>query len=321
MFEITRYTASERERWNDFVQRSKNSTFLLERDYMDYHAHRFADASLLVWRKGRLAALLPLSRGEGGVVVSHGGLTYGGLVLDQRATATDVCHIFRCVNDFLRAEGFSHVVYKPTPWIYHRLPAEEDLYALTAVCGAQLVRRELSATIAQRNRIRLAESRRSGLRKARAAGLRVEESTDYATFWHLLCRHLESRYGTQPVHSLEEISRLAAAFPTCIRLYIVYQGETALGGTVVYETPQTAHTQYISASAEGRQMGALDLLFHHLLDQVYTATPYFDFGTSTAETEYGFNASLLFQKEGFGGRGICYDTYEWRLSSPPPCCV
>ena len=38
---IVRYSAEEKEHWDRFVRHSKNGTFLLQRDYMDYHAERF----------------------------------------------------------------------------------------------------------------------------------------------------------------------------------------------------------------------------------------------------------------------------------------
>ena len=47
MFEIKRYTPTDKERWNSCVREAKNATFLLDRAYMDYHQDRFADASLL----------------------------------------------------------------------------------------------------------------------------------------------------------------------------------------------------------------------------------------------------------------------------------
>ena len=59
MFEIRKYTAELRDDWNLFVARSKNGTFLFDRNYMEYHRQRFADFSLLFYLKGRPYALLP----------------------------------------------------------------------------------------------------------------------------------------------------------------------------------------------------------------------------------------------------------------------
>ena len=41
---------------------------------------------------------------------------------------------------------------------------------------------------------------------------------------------------------------------------------------------------------------------------------YFDFGKSTEDGGTILNQQLIHQKEGFGGRGICYDTYKWNIS-------
>ena len=59
MFDIIRYTKDKADEWNEFVARSKNGTFLFNRNYMDYHSDRFADYSLMFYRKGRLYALMP----------------------------------------------------------------------------------------------------------------------------------------------------------------------------------------------------------------------------------------------------------------------
>ena len=47
MFEIRKYTADKKEAWNKFVNKAKNSTFLFDRNYMDYHSDRFNDNTLM----------------------------------------------------------------------------------------------------------------------------------------------------------------------------------------------------------------------------------------------------------------------------------
>ena len=74
MLEIVRYTPDQKQAWNDFVSRSKNGTFLLDRNYMDYHADRFTDHSLMVYRRDKLYALLP-GNIAGDTFYSHQGLT------------------------------------------------------------------------------------------------------------------------------------------------------------------------------------------------------------------------------------------------------
>lgn len=312
MMTICRYTPDKAEAWDDFVRQSRQGTFLFERAYMDYHHDRFADHSLMVYRKGRLFALLPANEADG-VLWSHQGLTYGGLLTGKEATVEEVCDAFRALNDSLRQAGFGSVVYKAMPWIYHRLPAEEDLYALTNVCGARLTVRHISSTLVAGERLRFTESRRSGLRKAQRQGIVARESEDMEAFWNILNNNLEHKYGAHPVHTLAELQLLKARFPQQIRLFMAYQDDEPLGGTLIFETPQVVHTQYISASPEGKACGALDALFDYLLNKVYLHAPYFDFGKSSNGDGHELNEPLIFQKEGFGGRGVCYDWYEYAL--------
>jgi hypothetical protein len=312
MFEVRRYTPDKADEWNRFVVASKNGTFLFDRRFMDYHADRFTDASLMIYREHLLYALLPASV-KCDVLTSHGGLTYGGLVMSDRCSARGVQESFAAINAFLRDEGIRRVVYKAVPWIYHRQPAEEDLYALTSVCHARLVIRDISSAIIGSRKMKFAESRKSGIRKAQRRGLTVRESTDFAAFWQILNDNLTAKYGVRPVHSVSELELLHGRFPEKIRLYMVFDGEVPLGGTLLFLTPQVLHTQYISATPEGKAAGAIDLLFDVLIHDAFADYPYIDFGKSTVSDSADLNEQLIFQKEGFGARAVCYDTYEYDL--------
>lgn len=300
------------EEWNEFVAKSKNGTFLFDRRFMDYHADRFHDYSMMFYEEDRLLAVMP-AHVDGDSFITHGGLTYGGLVMSPRIRAAQVCEIFRNLNDLLRWDGFRRVVYKAVPWIYHQQPAEEDLFALTSVCHAHLAIRDISSVIVGDRKMRFSDSRKDGIRKARRRGLEVRESTDFAAFWQILNDNLTSKYGVRPVHSAAELELLHGRFPEQIKLYMVFDGETPLGGTVLFLTPQVLHIQYISATQEGKASGAIDLLFDHLIHQVYSDYRYIDFGKSTSSDSADLNENLIFQKEGFGARAVCYDTYEWTL--------
>lgn len=312
MFEVRRYTADRADEWNQFVRASKNGTFLFDRRFMDYHSDRFRDHSLMVFRDHRLYALLPANEKDD-VLVSHGGLTYGGLVMSSQCSAKGVLDAFTAINAYLRQQAISRVVYKAIPWIYHQLPAEEDLYALTAVCNARLTIRDISSAIVSTCRLKFTESRRSGLRKARKAGLRLCESTDVDDFWNILNDNLTEKYAVSPVHTADELRLLCSRFPDNIKLWLVLDGDTPVGGTLLFLTPQVLHTQYISATPYGKQHGAIDLLFDHLINNVYADYRYIDFGKSTVSDSADLNEQLIFQKEGFGARAVCYDTYEYEL--------
>ena len=308
--EIRRYRREDKELWNSFVSKARNATFLFDRNYMDYHADRFDDNSFMFYHKGKLKAVLPANV-AGDTLYSHQGLTYGGLLLDKKATVEDVLECFDSLNSWLRENGISKVVYKALPWIYQQYPSEEDLYALTWKCKAQLISRNIASTIVIDNKLKFAESRKSGIRKALSLNIEVGESNDVDGFWHVLEDNLGNRYNAKPVHTANEMKLLMSRFPNNIRLYVAKMNGEIVGGTLIYDTPQVVHTQYISASVEGKKHGALDLLFDYIINKVYANCRYFDFGKSTEQGGAYLNEPLIFQKEGFGGRGVCYDWYQW----------
>jgi hypothetical protein len=152
------------------------------------------------------------------------------------------------------------------------------------------------------------------VKKARKAGVEIREVQDCGAFWPLLEANLKARYNARPVHSLEEITLLRSRFPQHIRLFVACKDGRVIGGTLLYICACTVKTQYISANEEGRRVGALDLLFTTLMDKYSEdGKQFFDFGTSNRPDNNDLNDSLIFQKEGFGGRAVCYDTYEYSL--------
>lgn len=310
--EIRRYRREDKELWNSFVSKARNATFLFDRNYMDYHADRFDDNSFMFYHKGKLKAVLPANV-AGDTLYSHQGLTYGGLLLDKKATVEDVMECFDSLNSWLRENGISKVVYKALPWIYQQYPSQEDLYALTWKCKAQLISRDISSSIVIDNKLKFAESRKSGIRKALSLNIEVGESNDVDGFWHVLEDNLGNRYNAKPVHTASEMKLLMSRFPNNIKLYVAKMNGEIVGGTLIYVTPQVVHTQYISASVEGKKHGVLDLLFDYIINKVYANCRYFDFGKSTEQGGAYLNEPLIFQKEGFGGRGVCYDWYQWEL--------
>lgn len=314
MITVRTYNHLRFDEWNQFVAEAKNATFLLDRRYMDYHQERFHDASMLFYDKKGLLAVLPAHK-EGDCLYSHRGLTYGGLILSRRVTAVQVCEIFQELNARLRdIYHFSRVEYKVVPTIYHQLPSDEALYALTKVCHAVIKSRDVASVVVLNQRLPLSTLRRRGVRKAQKVGAKVVEMGDFAPFWKVLETNLLTRYQASPVHSLQEIELLRSRFPEQIRLFVTCCGTEILGGTVLYIDRGVVKTQYISASEQGRKLGALDFLFDTLLDKfAQEGMRYFDFGTSNMKASDDLHESLIFQKEGFGGRAVCYDTYEWKL--------
>ena len=321
-WEIKLYEPSCKQVWDSFVTGSRNGTFLFYRGYMDYHADRFQDCSLMCYRKGKLHAIVPAHL-KGDVFCSHSGLTYGGIVYDGKMTVQGMLDLFTAISCFLRTHtGAAKWVYSPVPYIYACYPAEEDLYALFRF-GARLVERKVSTVVPLFNKRcgRYMVKRREG-RKARKEDMgrfTILQDADYAAFWKVLESNLEERHGARPVHSLDEIELLHSRFPSHIILYRVCTGSgETVAGCVLYVSRNVVHVQYIGSTAEGRAHKALDLLFAYLMDEVFADARYFDMGTSVEKGGRVLNEGLVFQKEGFGGRAVVYDTYEMDLPAAIP---
>jgi hypothetical protein len=310
MLTITPYN-QQSEQWNHLVNQSRNGTFMVNRAYMDYHADRFNDASIMIEKDQKIIALLPANRVHE-TIISHGGLTFGGLVLSPKVGASEVLEIFTQLNAYWHNQGIKKVIYKPVPHIYHRIPSEEDLFVLHRL-GAKPIRVDLSTTIQQSQRLPLSKGRKHALGKAKKAGIEIRKSDDYAAFWAMLSANLESRHEAKPTHSLQEISLLASRFSN-IQLTMAYIHNTPVAGVVMYDYGQVAHTQYIGLTDAARETGALDALLEHLISEVYVATPFFNFGISTCNNGQYFNEGLAAQKEMFGGRTTILQWLEWELA-------
>jgi hypothetical protein len=307
--EITRYDSGCKEEWDRFVRASKNGTFILLRDYMDYHRDRFMDHSLMIRdQSGRLLALFPANE-DGITLVSHGGLTYGGVVSDFSMTTPTMLELFAVLLEYFKRSGKARVLYKSIPHVYHVAPAEEDRYALFRY-GARLYRRDVLSVVSNSAKLPLRGMRERWAAKARKRGLCVVASEDFAAFWPLLEENLSRKYNVRPVHTREEICLLHTRFPESIRLHLCVENGEALAGAVIFDTPQVAHAQYISVGSRGRTVGALDLLFVELIQGTYSSRPYFDFGSSCTDDGRTLNIGLVEQKEGFGARASVQDFYE-----------
>lgn len=304
---IKRFEKEETKLWNSFVKEAKNATFLFDRGYMDYHADRFPDHSLLLYTDGRLRALF-VANEDRDAIVSHGGLSYGGLLLEKDARLEEVLALFFHILEYYHLQGINKIVYKCLPFYYATFPAQEDLYALFLL-KAVLLQRDTSSVCVKSMPLPYQQRRKKNT-KQNSATFRISESNDPTEFWNdVLIPNLKEKFGTEPVHSLEEIKKLMQLFPSQIQLFEV-RNKGLLGGTVIYTTPITAHAQYTSATRLGKEMGVLDVLFDNLLNDVFKEKAYFSFGTSNGEPHRSLNRGLVNWKEGFGARTFAVDTYQ-----------
>ncbi|MCC9136620.1 GNAT family N-acetyltransferase [Pontibacter silvestris] len=308
MVQVEKYIPAHKAAWDAFVHRSKNGTFLLQRDYMEYHADRFTDHSLLFYRKGKLIALLPANE-AGKEIQSHGGLTYGGIISDNRMKVSIMLEVFEVMLQYFKQCGFDKINYKTVPHIYHQAPAEEDLYVLFRNKG-RLYRRDVTSAIDMAQLFGYSRKRKWEVSKAKRNNIKVELSLDFAGFMRIEQELLKERYDIPPVHTVEEITCLANLFPNQVKLCAAFEESLMLGGIIIYETPAVAHCQYIAYTARGKELGVLNVIIDYLLTKVYQDKKYFDFGISTEQQGAYLNEGLISNKESYGARAVVHDFYE-----------
>lgn len=308
-YDVIKYSAAHQIAWDEFIEKSKNGTFLFHRDFMDYHADRFSDHSLMVYKNENLVAVLPANLKDN-VLYSHQGLTYGGIVLNSKVIFETVVEVFRHVLVYLNENRIETLNIKLLPKIYHQLPSDEMDYLLFLV-KANLTRRDIGSSVFYENPLKIESSiRLKGIKRGVKSELWVDEISNLKSFWEeVLEPNLRFKHNQNPVHSLEEITLLQTRFPENIRQFNVYKNDQIVAGTTIFETETVAHTQYISANEIGRKTGGLDFLLDYLLKH-FSHKKYFDFGTSNEAQGLKVNKGLLHWKESFGGRSIAHDFYE-----------
>lgn len=307
MLKIVNYDNKYFKKWNDFVKNSKNGTFLFDRNYMEYHSDRFKDFSLLVFEKDILVALLPANI-VNTEVISHGGLTYGGFIYDHTMRTEKMINIFGKTLEYLKSVGVSKFVYKAVPHIYHKIPAEEDLYALFRY-DFKLYRRDVSSTINMRTS-NIKGKKRNGWKRAMELGMYLESTDDSSYIIEIVNKNLTEKYHKKAVHSAYEMNLLKSRFKNnIIFLNLVFENNIE-GGAILYLCNNVVHAQYVTTTYKAKINRGLDFIVVSIFDMYKNKYEWFDFGISTENNGCYLNSSLIKSKEEFNMSAVCYDFYE-----------
>lgn len=314
MITIVPFENQHKKLWDEVILNAANGHFMFFRDYMDYHSDRFEDSSFMVFKDKTCIAVLPGCK-QDTVWSSHGGLTFGGLILlPKHNRITIICEIYDIFFQDLRNKGFTSAFIKPVPWIYHTSLCQGELYALSRYPqNKQYV--EVTTTVDLTEQQSVSVLRKIIPPKALKANLIVEKSGNYEAFWEVLSSRLDSKYECRPAHNVTEIKMLASRFPENIHLYtVIDSNNNCLGGSVIFSTPTLWNTKYIAANKNGLELGALELVLLELIKLAkQQGKHYFDFGVSTENNGKYLNKGLVFFKEGFGGRSIIHQKIEINL--------
>lgn len=311
---VSLYTEQDAVEWDEFLARAPMATFLHTRRYLSYHGERIKDASLLVRDEhDKLLGLFPaaIDHAGGEQVISHPGITFGGILHDGRLRGERMLEAVCLLKDYYAARGFETILYKAIPYIYHQVPSADDLYAIFR-CGGTRYRCDLASVVDLANRPGLNSRRKRGLKRAINRGVQITEGDEHIeSLWAILEDNLARKYGAKPVHSMDQINHLHALFPHHIKFVAALLDTQAVAGAVLFCSPQVVKAQYIASSPIGNEVCALDAIFEHCIEQAnFRGARYFDFGTSNQNEGQYLNDSLYQFKTEFGAGGVAHEFYR-----------
>jgi hypothetical protein len=312
------YREDEEAEWEELVSRSPMATLLHTRAFLGYHGARLVDASVVLRDEGgAICGLMPAAvvPEEPRKVASHPGATFGGVIHAGALSGGMMIESVRAIASHYLERGFERLRYAPVPFIYHRRPSADDLYALFRV-GARRVRCDLSCAVDLELGPHLSSRRRRGLSKARREAVEVEEGPELVgELWPVVEANLRDRHGAQPVHSEAELRELIGRLPDEIQVVMARHDGEPVAGVVLFDGPRVSHAQYIASIERGNRIGALDAVFDHCLRRAAAlGARFFDFGTSNREHGLVLNDGLYDFKAQFGGGGVAYEQYELELA-------
>jgi len=308
LIEVIQYQPSFKIAWNNFV-RSHNLPFFFQRVYMEYHADRFTDFSLMYFQEGELLAIFPANK-VGGTLFSHQGLTVGGIQFHPKNTDAINAQIVQYFTDYIKEAAFNKIYYKPTPTFITGINSHSTANPISLYTNSSLLTRELNLVIPINEKGKVQLRRKRGYKKALKASLIFTKSNDWGVYWELLEQNLQKRHKCQPVHNLKEILQLKENFPENIHLYVSKKDDQLLAGAVVFfYNTRVAHCQYLVNSEEGKKIGALDFVIFEL-QKMLGSNYQLSLGVSTLREKGLINEGLYDWKAGFGALPQHQESYE-----------
>jgi hypothetical protein len=318
------FKASDAERWDAFIPETAQGVFLHTRRFISYHRDRFCDMSLLFEDdNGRLRAVLPAARSleDPALVISHPGITFGGLLHDPRCTPGEIQDYFAATVDHFRAAGLKRLLCRMVPTHVQRAPVALDQHAIWLFSG-KLVRRDLWNVLdLTRERIISNGHKRHFTHAKKSGVICVRGKSDhYASFHSILSDNLKKKYGVAPVHSAAELLAIQELFPCDIDLWIASRqhGEILAGVWVFHHTASVWHTQYIASTDKGQHLSATHLLLETITSEALRCgIRCLSFGASTENSGLAVNAGLFEFKSRFGAGSTVHDFYNIDLEHDP----
>lgn len=287
------------------ITQSDADCLLFRRNYMDYHADRFTDFSLMAIADGGVVGCFPASI-EGKTVTSHGGLTFGGWQVADDCPEPMLETLSHLSAHYFKESGIDNIVVRQTPGIFSKshtyYPPLKAHSTATELDGAAIdLRAPHSLGVKRRPRVK------------RATDSHNFSEASLEQFWPILEACLEDRHQAKPTHTLAEIVSLKLKLPDRIACFKAEYAGEIVAGAVVYLSRKVAHVQYMATNQRGRATHALDGLIFWLMRRYAGRAEWLSLGVSN-ERDGTLNQGLFDYKLSFGAKRVAHVTRRLALT-------
>ncbi|WP_456399949.1 hypothetical protein [Persephonella sp.] len=316
MFKIEIYTKKYKEKWDQFVEQSRNGTIFHTRKFLSYHPpNRFEDFSLLFLKDGNIMSVLPacieILNGRT-VLASHKGSTYGGFVIPFKFGIEESLYLVETLQEFLYKEGFREVWMRYPEYIFELEPAQEIKFAMWYK-GFRLDYIELSTCYS----LERYDESKPIIRQARRSydkGVKcIYDDNNFEGYYNILYENLKTKYNREPTHTLEEVLLLKKLLNDSFVLVSVYLNNELIGGIVMFiANKKAAHIFYSAVKKNISGIFPNDALVDTAIRKLKEkGFKYLNYGISTEDKGRKINFELFRFKEKFKGFGVYREVWRY----------
>ena len=248
------------------------------------------------------------------IVHSHEGLTYGGVIFEENSKAIECKYILDAIVLYLEQSNLKEIRFKLIPTLYNDLMTNDLDYFIFKNNGI-LYKKNMNLAIDLRSDFKITKSKLKLFKRKQKSNIIIKKDEFFDDFWNLvLVPRLMEKHKVKPIHSLDEIKKLAMKFPDNIHQYSIYEDNNIVAGITIFESNNCVKSQYGAITLKGQTIRALDLLFIYLIKKYKKeGKKYFDMGIVNIGDS--FNLGLLNQKQELGCSVYNQDFYKLKLTN------
>jgi len=317
---------SESKELNDFIENSVNGTLFHHPRFLSYHDKaKYAEpeyeiAHLLFRSKGKVSGFMPgmiQKSVDGHRFHSPCGASFGGLVIGD--IGFDRCEkiLQAGLKHLLEERKVLEINIAPATRIYMGDRPTDYLDYMYLSKGFKVAKCEL--TIATKvlhdsdfPRNVLEHRVRKFIAQAEKQDVTCKVSEDVGVSYSII-EESRKRFQKKPTHTADDLKAILRLFPGRIKQFVAYDGkDTPIAAACLFLcNKNVAYAFYIDQFVKHAMLRPVDYLIGEILSwSKKNDFLYLDFGPST----FGYepHRSLIFFKEGFGGRGVMKYFYQYK---------